>query len=103
LAKEDPVVASIRATFLATNPTGYAGCCAAIRDMENRSLLEKIHVPTLVIAGDKDVSTPWTGHGELLTQKIPGAKAVHLPTAHLSNVEAPQEFNSAILNFIEAK
>jgi pimeloyl-ACP methyl ester carboxylesterase len=103
LAKEEPIVASIRATFLATNPVGYAGCCAAIRDMDNRPLLEKIHVPTLVIAGDRDVSTPWAGHGEVLAQKIPGAKAVHLPTAHLSNVEAPQEFNSAIMNFLEAK
>src|SRR5271165_4962515 len=32
LARNDSVVASVRATFLATNPQGYAGCCAAIRD-----------------------------------------------------------------------
>jgi 3-oxoadipate enol-lactonase len=99
LAKNDPLVSAIRTTFLATNPVGYAGCCAAIRDMDHRPLLPRITAPTLVIAGDRDVSTPWAGHGEVLAREIPGAKALHLPTAHLSNVELPQEFNAAILNF----
>jgi 3-oxoadipate enol-lactonase len=99
LAKNDPLVSAIRTTFLATNPVGYAGCCAAIRDMDHRPLLPRITAPTLVIAGDRDVSTPWAGHGEILAREIPGAKALHLPTAHLSNVERPQEFNAAILNF----
>jgi len=103
LAKNDPVVNSIRSTFLGTNPIGYAGCCAAIRDMDQRSSLPKITAPTLVIAGDRDVSTPWTGHGDLLAREIPGAKSVRLPAAHLSNVEAPQLFNSAILEFLESK
>lgn len=102
LAKEDPVVSAIRSTFLATNPAGYSGCCAAIRDMDQRSSLSKIGVPTLVIAGDRDVSTPWIGHGEILAREIRGAKAVHLPTAHLSNVEAPQLYNSALIEFLES-
>jgi 3-oxoadipate enol-lactonase len=103
LAKNDPLVNSIRATFLGTNPVGYAGCCSAIRDMDHRPLLPKISTPTLVIGGEQDVSTPWSGHGEALVKGIPGAKSVILPTAHLSNVEAPQEFNSAVLNFLQAK
>lgn len=100
LAKDDPLVIAIRATFLATNPVGYAGCCSAIRDMDQRPLLPRISVPTLVIAGDRDVSTPWAGHGDILARQIPGAKSVHLPTAHLSNIEQPQEFNAAVLNFL---
>jgi 3-oxoadipate enol-lactonase len=102
LAKDDPVVSSIRSTFLATNPVGYAGCCAAIRDMDQRSSLSKISTPTLVIAGDRDVSTPWAGHGEVLAHEIRGAKAAHLSTAHLSNVEAPQLFNSALAEFLDS-
>ena len=70
-----PLVASMRATLLATKPAGYAGCCAAIRDMDHTALLGQIRIPTLVIAGDHDVSTPWTGHGEVLVQSIPGALA----------------------------
>jgi 3-oxoadipate enol-lactonase len=100
IAKNDSVVNSTRATFLATNPVGYAGCCAAIRDMDHRPLLPKIAVPTLIVVGDRDVSTPWAGHGEILASQIPGAKSVHLPAAHLSNIEQPQLFNSAILDFL---
>lgn len=100
LAKNDPLVNSVRATFLASNPVGYAGCCAAIRDMDHRPLLPKIAVPTLVIVGDRDVSTPWEGHGEILAREIPGAKNVHLAAAHLSNIEQPQLFNSAVLDFL---
>jgi 3-oxoadipate enol-lactonase len=100
LAKNDPLVMSIRATLLATNPGGYSGCCAAIRDMDHRELLPAIVVPTLVIGGERDASTPWSGHGEILSQAIPNAKTVSLETAHLSNIEAPKSFNSAVLDFL---
>jgi 3-oxoadipate enol-lactonase len=100
LARNDPSVAGIRSTFLATNPAGYAGCCSAIRDMDHRPLLSKIAAPTLVIAGDRDVSTPWSGHGDVLAREIRGAKNVQLLTAHLSNLEAPQEFNRAVSDFL---
>ena len=91
---------SIRATLLATNPSGYAGCCAAIRDMDHRPLLPRIAVPTLVIGGDADVSTPWTGHGEVLASEIPGARAVKIDAAHLSNLERPSTFTNAVLDFL---
>ena len=100
VAKNDPVVASIRASFLATNPGGYAGCCSAIRDMDQRPLLGKITARTLVIAGDKDVSTPWAGHGETLARDIPNAKGTRLNAAHLSNVEQPELFNAALADFL---
>jgi len=91
---------STRRTLLATNPAGYAGCCAAVRDMDNRALLKRIATPTLIIAGDRDVSTPWEGHGELLAREIAHAKVVHLPTAHLSNLERPHSFSAAVLGFL---
>jgi 3-oxoadipate enol-lactonase len=100
LAKNEAIVSSTRATFLATNPVGYAGCCAAIRDMDNRPILSKITTPTLVVSGDHDVSTPFPGHGELLVREIPGAKSLLLSAAHLSNIEQPQLFNSALLDFL---
>ena len=100
LAQNDLFVNSIRATFLAMNPSGYAGCCAAIRDMDHTGLLRKISVPTLVITGDRDVSTPRTGHGAILAREIPGAKAAHLSAAHLSNIEQPHSFNEAVLDFL---
>jgi|HubBroStandDraft_6_1064221.scaffolds.fasta_scaffold01341_5 3-oxoadipate enol-lactonase/4-carboxymuconolactone decarboxylase len=100
LASESPYPPSVRNTLLGTNPIGYAGCCAAIREMDQVGLLRKISAPTLVISGDRDVSTPWMGHGEILAREIPGAQAVHLPAAHLSNLEQPHSFTAAVLNFL---
>jgi 3-oxoadipate enol-lactonase/4-carboxymuconolactone decarboxylase len=91
---------SIRTTLLATDRAGYAGCCAAIRDMDNRPLLPAIQVPTLVIGGDADVSTPWTGHGDVLASQIPGARIAKIEAAHLSNLERPSTFTNAMLEFL---
>ena len=100
VAAGDPHVASVRRLVAGTDPEGYAACCAAIRDHDERSALPSIRVPTLVIAGDRDISTPWEGHGELLAQGIPGARAVRLPAAHLSNLESPRGFLAALLEFL---
>lgn len=100
LAHPNPYVNSIRLTLLATDPVGYAGCCSAIRDMDQTALLHQIRVPTLVIVGDRDAAAPWDGHGEILVREIPGARAVRLPAAHLSNVESPREFAAAMIDFL---
>jgi 3-oxoadipate enol-lactonase/4-carboxymuconolactone decarboxylase len=102
LAKGNPHVASIRSVFLGTDPIGYASCCAALRDADQTDLLRKIQSPTLVIAGDRDVSTPWSGYGEILAREIAGAKALHLAAAHLSNIERPRSFTTALLEFLQA-
>src|ERR1700722_9233048 len=68
LAKQNLHVASIRSVFLGTDPVGYLGCCAALRVMNHADLLGQIKSPTLVISGERDVATPWTGHGEILAR-----------------------------------
>ena len=100
LASNPPQVGSARRTLLATDPTGYAGCCAAIRDMDQRALLSKIQTPTLIISGDQDVAMPWYDHGERLTEAIAGSRAVRLPAAHISNIERPRSFSAALLDFL---
>ena len=101
LSRRDPQIASIREVMRATSPAGYAACAAAIRDMNQTAELKHIRTPTLVIAGDSDPSTPWTGHGDVIAREIPGARVVHLSTAHLSNAEEPEQFNSALLEFLQ--
>lgn len=100
LEANPPAVAAIRRVLRATDPAGYAGCCAAVRDMDQRQILPRIVTPTLIIAGDRDVSTPWQGHGEILAQRIAGAQVARLPTAHLSNLEAPRSFTAALCRFL---
>jgi len=88
--------------LLGTDPRGYAACSAALRDVDYRDRLGKISVPTLVIGGEKDPSTPWQGNGEVIAREIPRAKAVMLPTAHLSSLEQPRSFTAAVLDFLLA-
>lgn len=101
LARGDVDANSVKSVLLGTDPEGYAGCCAALRDVDHRESLRTIRVPTLVIVGDRDVSTPWEGHGEILAREIPGARAVRLPAAHLSNLERPRSFTTALLEFLQ--
>jgi 3-oxoadipate enol-lactonase/4-carboxymuconolactone decarboxylase len=100
VARNEPYMASIRSLLLGTDGAGYMGCCAALRDFDFTQNLQNIKTPTLVIAGDKDVSTPWPGNGEILAREISGARAVHLPAAHLSNLERPKSFNAALFAFL---
>jgi pimeloyl-ACP methyl ester carboxylesterase len=62
--------------------------------------LSEIRAPTLVIYGDlDDPNIP--AIADLLAKGIPGAKKVVIPgTAHVPNMERPDEFNSLVLNFL---
>lgn len=91
----------IGAMLAATDPAGYAGCCAAIRDMDLRPTAALIKAPTLVIAGLRDPATP-PDHAQWLADNICNAKRHDLDAAHLSNVELPEQFNQALLGFLEA-
>jgi 3-oxoadipate enol-lactonase/4-carboxymuconolactone decarboxylase len=97
-----PWAQSIKSLLLGTNATGYIGCCAALRDFDSKALLGKILAPTLVISGKRDVSTPWSGNGEVLASGIAGAASLQLDAAHLSNLECPRAFSSAVAEFVLA-
>ncbi len=82
-----------------TPPEGYAACCAAIRDMDQRDAVAQIKVPTLVIYGGSDSVIPLSD-AHFLAEQIRGAKELELPAAHLSNVEQPDAFTQAVINFL---
>lgn len=98
-ARRPEVVEAARRMLLATPAEGYLACCAAIRDQDQLAALSAVRAPTLVIAGSEDVSTP-PAEGRAIAAAIPGARAVVLPTAHLSNLEAPDAFSTAVLQFL---
>jgi len=94
-----PMIAKIRAMLLATDPQGFAGSYAAVRDMDMRRAIALITAPTLVIAGQRDTVT-LLSHSELIAATVPGAKLVVLPVVHLSNLEVPDAFINAVLGFL---
>jgi 3-oxoadipate enol-lactonase/4-carboxymuconolactone decarboxylase len=100
LAAGGPTVAEARRTLLATDPVGYAGACAAVRDTDLTGLLPRIQCPTLIVDGAYDVSLPWQGHGEAMAAGLAHATVVRLAAAHLSNLERPRSFTAALLRFL---
>lgn len=65
--------------------------------------LDAIQAPALVIYGDEDV--PETRDVALhLGAELPNARVVCITgTAHLPNMERPEEFNQVVLSFLEGK
>ena len=100
LQANTPAVAGSRRILLATDPAGYAGCCAAVRDTDFTAQLGKIKPHTLVISGDLDVSLPWSGHSEVLATGIRHPRVVRLKAAHLANLEMPRSFSAALHAFL---
>lgn len=96
-----PMVARIRKMFLATSVEGYVGCTEAIRRVKYLDRLVQVKVPTLIIVGEDDQGTPVTA-AQAMHKQIAGSRLVILRSArHLSNVEQPEAFNSALLNFLK--
>jgi pimeloyl-ACP methyl ester carboxylesterase len=64
--------------------------------------LTTITAPTLVLTGDADrLISP--ANSAVLAQSIPGATLVEIPGgSHGFNIEMPERFNQAVLDFIEA-
>jgi 3-oxoadipate enol-lactonase len=83
------------------NPAGYAACCAAVRDFDFREQLNRIRMPALVIAGAHDPATP-PADGRFLADQIPGARYAELNAAHLSNIEAQDQFTREINAFLNS-
>jgi 3-oxoadipate enol-lactonase len=99
-ARAPDAVEKVRRMLLATPPEGYAACCAALRDVDLREVIGGIRAPTLVVVGTHDPATP-PAMGRFVADRIRGAKVVELPASHLSNVEAADGFNAAVLEFLE--
>ncbi|MCM5571335.1 3-oxoadipate enol-lactonase [Burkholderiaceae bacterium FT117] len=98
VARADERFHSVRRTLLQVDPTGYAGCCAAIRDMDLRPELPRIAAPVLVVTCPDDQSTP-PAMGEAIVAAVPGARHVQLPLAHIPHVEAPARFVDLVARF----
>ncbi len=99
--KDPDGVAKIQRVLESVNPEGYAGCCAAVRDFDARDKLQGIRIATLVIAGTHDPATT-ASEGRWVADQIPGSRYVELDAAHLSNIEARDNFTAEISKFLAA-
>ncbi len=95
-------VTQVRTLLRETSPAGYAACCAAIRDMDQRDSIRNITAKTLVVGGTQDAGTT-PAMAQSIASSIPEAKLVMLEAAHLTNIERADEFNAALIEFLEGE
>jgi pimeloyl-ACP methyl ester carboxylesterase len=71
-----------------------------LNDHNAAEVLPKIRVPTLIIAGEKDIFTP-ASEAEKMAEKIPGAQFFSLPQAtHYALLEFPDLLMDRISRFV---
>ncbi len=85
-------------SFMAMDAHAYAAAMPALRDANLLPQLAQVRVPTLVVAGESDAAVP-RDHSAAMASGIPGAVLTVLPGGHLSAVESPDAFASAVGSF----
>jgi 3-oxoadipate enol-lactonase len=100
--KKPEVVELVKGLIAENDEKGIAGNLIALSTRtDTTSLLDKIDIPTMFIVGEDDVLTPPALAREIIS-RIKGGELVVISNAgHLSNLENSEEFNRAILNFLE--
>jgi 3-oxoadipate enol-lactonase len=98
VAKNPPHLDKIRAMIRATPVNGFIGCAAALADHDYASAVATVKHPVLFLTGEKDGAT---APMRKLQEKLPGSRFVELAGAgHISNMDRPAEFTTAIRDFI---
>lgn len=100
--RERPALEAEVRRMAVSNSTGaIAGAIEAIMGRrDSTDLLSQVNRPTLVIVGAEDTLTP-PADAEAMQRLLPRSRLVVLPGAgHLSNMETPDAFSSALADFI---
>jgi pimeloyl-ACP methyl ester carboxylesterase len=83
-------------------PASFGTGLFVMAEADQRDLLPRIAVPTLLIWGELDARSPLSVAREF-ERAIPDTKLVVLPgCGHVSNLEAPEPFNQAVREFCRA-
>jgi len=96
------VVDQVRRIIESNSSRGIAEAqrCMSARP-DSTHLLTMMNLPVLIIVGSEDTLTP-VAEAESLRNAIPGAQLLVIEGAgHLTNLEHPDQFNTALIKFIE--
>jgi pimeloyl-ACP methyl ester carboxylesterase len=89
-----------RSCMGAVNPSTYRRALQALMGFDRRADLARIAVPTLLIAGEYDKNAP-PAVMKKMADAIPGSDYLEMRgIGHLQNLEAPEDFDGAVLNFL---
>ena len=94
------VIDPVRTRIRTTNPQGYAGCCAAISQLDLTDRISAIKLPTVIVVGEEDQGTPVAASRAIQAQIAGSQLEIIKSAAHLSNLEQPEEFTRIITSFL---
>jgi len=81
-------------------PSTYRRALEALVTFDRRANLTRIGVPTLVVAGEHDRNAP-PSVARKMAATIPNATYIEMRgVGHLQNLEAPDDFDGLLLNFL---
>ena len=102
VSKRPEVVKRVRDMMLKTKPQGAASALLGMAEREDQSeFISTIEVPTMIVVGREDAITP-LADSEAMHAKIQHSRLVVLDNAgHVSNLEQTEQFNHALLKFLE--
>lgn len=88
--------------LLENNVEGWAASWRAISRLDTLPLLKQIKAPTLVVTGDRDLSTP-PAAARAIADNIPGAALTLIEGApHMGPFEFPETYLSPVVDFLQA-
>ena len=86
---------------LAASPYAHAECLKLLRDADQRPLMSKVRVPTLIAHGAHDPIAPLAITGRVLATGIPGAHLdVFENSGHGLFIDEKDRFNTTLTTFI---
>jgi pimeloyl-ACP methyl ester carboxylesterase len=89
------------ARLSANSKASYARTLRALAYYDLRPRLREVRCPTLVIAGDRDLTIPLRAK-QRLAQGIPGARLVVVPdSGHATPYDQAESFNRLVLDFLD--
>ncbi len=100
--REHPLLPRLQAMLLATAPQGWIGCAAAIAGSDFYTTTAALTLPTLVIAGANDGTTPPDLVRETAELMLGSRFALMRGTGHLPMMEKPAEFTALVQDFLKS-
>jgi 3-oxoadipate enol-lactonase len=97
--KNPEVVEQYKRIRLKNDPKSYLVAMRAMVWGAQPPDVSSIKCPALIIGGESDGLMGAEG-AKATHELIPGSQLVVMPTGHASAIERPEEFNSAVLNFL---
>ncbi len=100
-ARHADAVDAILAQFVAVDPEGYIGCCAALANADLGEDIKRIANPVLAISGDEDPVCP-PNDLRFIADSVKDGRHASFTGRHIVNLESAGLFNAVLLEFLSA-